>query len=503
MRRILYVFICLTILFTVTGCKKVPPGQSKAEKKETVIKKTGPAQTDVRVDADAEAIVPEKEDEFLSKLNSSLSRISEEVKPSVVNISTTKKISIREHPFENLFNDPLFRKFFGDKFHSFGEKRKFSASSLGSGVIVTEDGYILTNNHVVKDVDEIKVTLQDKREFPGRIIGTDPKSDLAIVKVNADGLPVIKMGKSEHLKVGEVVIAIGNPFGLDHTITMGIVSAIGRSNVGIAEYEDFIQTDAAINPGNSGGALVNVKSELIGINTAIFSTSGGYMGVGFAVPSDMAAAVMQSIIKHGKVVRGWLGVTIQNISPDLAKHFQIKHEKGVLITNILNASPAEKAGLKRGDVIIEFDGKPVFDSTNLRNRVAGTLPEQESVLKIIRNGNEITLTVIIGEQQNTLAGISGTYDNVLAGIHIQELSKEIKEAMNIPQSVTGIIVTNIDLSSPAAGMLKKDDVIQEINRNEIKNIEDYKDSASHIKPDEDILLLVYRSGGYIYITLNP
>jgi len=503
MRRILYALICITMLFTVTGCKKVPPGQSKADKKKTVIEKNVPVQTEVKEEAGAEAFVPEKEDEFLSKLNSSLSRISEEVKPSVVNISTTKKISTREHPFEDLFNDPLFRKFFGDKFHSFGEKREFSTSSLGSGVIVTEDGYILTNNHVVKDVDEIKVTLQDKREFTGRVIGADPKSDLAIVKVEADGLPIIKMGKSEDLKVGEVVIAIGNPFGLDHTITMGIVSAIGRSNVGIAEYEDFIQTDAAINPGNSGGALVNVKSELIGINTAIFSTSGGYMGVGFAVPSDMANAIMQSIIKHGKVVRGWLGVTIQNINPDLAKHFQIQHKKGALITDILNNTPAEKAGLKRGDVIIEFDGKSVDDSANLRNRVAGTLPEQESVLKIIRDGNEVTLTVIIGEQEDTSAGIGGTYDNLLAGINIQELTMEIREAIKIPSSVTGIIVTNINASSPAAGMLKKDDVIQEINRNEIKNIENYKDAASNIKPEEEILLLVYRSGGYIYITLNP
>jgi serine protease Do len=503
MRRILYTLICLTMLFTVTGCKKVPPGQSKADKKEAVIEKTVPVQTEVKEEEVAEAIVPEKEDEFLSKLNSSLSKISEKVKPSVVNISTTKKISFREHPFEDLFNDPLFRKFFGDKFHKFGEKREFSTSSLGSGVIVTADGYILTNNHVVKDVDEIKVTLHDKRELTGRVIGADPKSDLAIVKVEADGLPVIKMGKSGNLKVGEVVIAIGNPFGLDHTITMGIVSAIGRSNVGIAEYEDFIQTDAAINPGNSGGALVNVKSELIGINTAIFSTSGGYMGVGFAVPSDMADSVMQSILKHGKVVRGWLGVTIQNINPDLAKHFQIAHEKGALITNVLNDTPAEKAGLKRGDIIVEFDGKPVDDSTTLRNMVAGTLPEKESALKIIRNGNEMSITVIIGEQPDTSAGISGTYDNVLAGIHIQELTKEIKELMKLPQSVTGMIVTNIDENSHAAGMLKKDDVIQEINRNEIKNIENYKDAASHIKPEEEILLLVYRSGGYIYITLKP
>ena len=502
MKRILYTLLCLTMLLAVTSCKKIQPGQEKTKTKEPVIKEAVIKQSKGKSETVREAIQP-AEDEFLGRLNASLSRVAEEVKPSVVNISTTRKVSIKEHPSGDLFDDPFFKKFFGDKFHNFGGKREFRTSSLGSGVIVTEDGYILTNNHVIKDVDEIKVILHDKREFTGNVVGSDPKSDIAIIKIKANGLPAIRMGKSESLKVGELAIAIGNPFSLGHTITMGIISAVGRSNVGIAEYEDFIQTDAAINPGNSGGALVNVKGNLIGINTAILSTSGGYMGIGFAIPSDMANTIMQSIIKHGKVVRGWLGVTIQSVNADLAKHFHIKQEKGALITNVMKDTPAEKAGLKRGDVIIEFDGKPVDDSTALRNRVAGTLPDTESVIKILREGNEITLTVVIGEQPSAIAGLSGTYDNVLAGISVQELASEINGIFKIPQSVTGIIVTNIEDSSPAAELLRKNDIIQEINRKEIKSIKDYEDMASKIKSEEDLLLLVYRSGGYIYITIKP
>lgn len=504
-RGIPYALICLAILLVVAGCKKVEPDRKQTAVEEPVMEKTMPVQGESAGETVVEAPVNEEEGSFLERLNSSLSRISEEVKPSVVNISTTKKIALRNHPLEDFLNDPLFRRFFGDRFHDFGGDREFESSSLGSGVIVTSDGYILTNNHVVKDVDEINVTLYDKRELTGRVIGSDPKSDIAIIKVEATDLPVIKMGSSGSLKVGEVVVAIGNPFGLDHTITMGIVSAIGRSNVGIAEYEDFIQTDAAINPGNSGGALVNVRSELVGINTAIFSTSGGYMGIGFAVPSDMASSVMQSIIKHGKVIRGWLGVTIQDVRPDLAKHFQIQSERGALITNVLDGTPAEEAGLKRGDIIIEIDGRPVDDAAILRNRVAGTLPDQQSILKIVRDGNEMIIPVVIGEQPDSLTKLTGSfsYDNVLSGIQMRELTGEARERMRIPPNVSGVIVTHIDKDSPAADVLKEDDVVQEINRAEIRSMKHYNEIASAIGPEADILLLVYREGGYIYITLHP
>src|SRR5208283_686684 len=246
-----------------------------------------------------EKIISRESINLLSKLSDALAEVADAARPAVVNISTTSIVTMQDHPFGDMFNDPLFRHFFGDQFGQQGQKRKFKSSALGSGVIVSENGYILTNNHVIKGADEIKVILYDKREFKGKVVGSDPRTDLAVVKINAKDLPTLKIGESSKLKTGDIVLAIGNPFGLNQTITMGIVSAVGRSNVGISDLEDFIQTDAAINPGNSGGALVNSNGELVGVNTAIFSTSGGYMGIGFAIPSDMAKSVMDSIIKQG------------------------------------------------------------------------------------------------------------------------------------------------------------------------------------------------------------
>ncbi|HHN65132.1 MAG TPA: DegQ family serine endoprotease [Nitrospirae bacterium] len=441
--------------------------------------------------------------DFLGKLSKSLSEVAEKVKPAVVNISTTKTVTLRETPFDEFFNDPFFRRFFGRDFPFGHKKRKYRSSALGSGVIVTDDGYILTNNHVIKDADEIKIVLQDKREFKGKVIGTDPKTDLAVVKIDAKGLPALKLGDSDRLHVGEIVLAVGNPFGLSHTITMGIVSAVGRSKVGIADYEDFIQTDAAINPGNSGGALVNIKGELIGINTAIFSTSGGYMGIGFAIPSNMAKAVMESIIKYGKVIRGWLGVTIQDLTPEIAEHFGIKEEKGSLVTDVVKGSPAEKAGFRRGDLIIEFDGKPVKDSTSLRNMVANTPPGKTVPVKVIREGKEVVLNVTLGEfPEERVISSATAEENVLRGVHVQELTPELREGLGIPEKVRGVVVTGVEEDSPAYEVLKRNDVIQEINRKSIKNIKDYRDAVSRLKKGESVLLLVYRGNGYIYITIK-
>ncbi|NOY65767.1 MAG: DegQ family serine endoprotease [Nitrospirae bacterium] len=441
--------------------------------------------------------------DFLGKLSTSLSEVAEKVKPAVVNISTTKTVTLRQTPFDEFFNDPFFRRFFGPDF-PFGHKRKYRSSALGSGVIVTDDGYILTNNHVIKDADEIKVVLQDKREFKGKVIGTDPKTDLAVVKIDATGLTALKLGDSDKLHVGEIVLAVGNPFGLSHTITMGIVSAVGRSQVGIADYEDFIQTDAAINPGNSGGALVNTKGELVGINTAIFSTSGGYMGIGFAIPSNMAKAVMKSIIKYGKVIRGWLGVTIQDLTPEIAEHFDIKEEKGSLVTDVVKDSPADKAGFRRGDLIIEFDGKPVKDSTSLRNMVANTPPGKRVQVKVIREGKERILNVTLGEfpEEETISSAATAEENVLRGVHVQELTPDLRESLGIPEKVQGVVVTGVEEDSPAYEVLKRNDVIQEINRESIKSIKDYKKTVSKLKKGESVLLLVYRGGGYIYITIK-
>ncbi|HXX56634.1 MAG TPA: Do family serine endopeptidase, partial [Thermodesulfovibrionales bacterium] len=293
------------------------------------------------------------------------SEIVAAVSPAVVNISSTKVIR-RDSP---AFSEDPFFDFF-NPFHDFGLPKKWKEQSLGSGVIVSKDGYIITNNHVVEQSEDIRVTLYDRRSFRGKVVGADPKTDIAVVKISADDLPTAPWGDSDRLQVGEFVLAIGNPFGLSHTVTMGIISAVGRANVGIADYEDFIQTDAAINPGNSGGPLVNIKGELIGINTAIFSRSGGYQGIGFAVPSNMARLVMDQLMKQGRIVRGWLGVSIQDVTPELSQKFGLKDARGALVSDVTKGSPAEKAGIARGDIILEFNGKEITSVGGLRNLVA-------------------------------------------------------------------------------------------------------------------------------------
>ncbi len=297
------------------------------------------------VDSLAAPRVSSQSVESLTKIGHAMAEVSAAVKPAIVNISTTRTVKISGGGADPFFDDPFFRRFFGDKFGRQRQPKEQKSAALGSGVIVSSDGYIITNYHVVKEADEIKVLLSDKREFSGKVIGSDPKTEISVVKIEAKGLPTLNWGDSDALEVGEIVLAVGNPFGLNQTVTMGIVSAVGRANVGIADYEDFIQTDAAINPGNSGGALVNVRGEVVGINTAIFSTSGGYQGIGFAIPSNMVKSIKDSLVKKGRVVRGWLGVSIQSITPELAKQFNLKGEKGVLVSDVNESSPAEKAGL--------------------------------------------------------------------------------------------------------------------------------------------------------------
>ena len=440
---------------------------------------------------------------FLSKLSSSLAEVADAARPAVVNISTTSTVVMQDNPFGDMLADPFFRRFFGDQFGQPGQKRKFKSSALGSGVIVSEHGYILTNNHVIQGADEIKVILYDKREFKGKVVGSDPRTDLAVIKINAKDLPTIKFGESDRLKTGDVVLAIGNPFGLNQTITMGIVSAVGRSNVGIADLEDFIQTDAAINPGNSGGALVNNNGELVGINTAIFSTSGGYMGIGFSIPSDMAKTVMDSIVKHGKVIRGWLGVSIQNLTPELAKSLKIKEAEGALISGVEKGSPADKADLKRGDLIIGLDAKKINDSTNLRNTVSATAPGTSVTLRIIRDGKEQTLTVVLGEYKEKKITKKTEYNNILKGITVQELTPSLRDKLKLPEDLNGVAVTEISSDSPAQDLLQTNDVIQEVNRTPIQSVQDYEQVVSQIGDKDVVLLLIYRGGGSIYLTIKP
>jgi len=451
--------------------------------------------------AKGKAISPESV-KTLNKLSDALAEVAETVRPAVVNISTTSVVTMEENPFGDMFNDPMFRHFFGDQFGP-GQKRKFKSSALGSGVIVSEHGYILTNNHVVKDAEEIKIILYDKREFKGKVVGVDSRTDLAVVKIDAKDLPTLTFGDSAKLKVGDVVLAVGNPFGLNQTITMGIVSAVGRSNIGLSDFEDFIQTDAAINPGNSGGALVNGSGELVGINTAIFSTSGGYMGIGFAIPSDMAKTVMDSIIKHGRVIRGWLGVSIQNLTPELAKSLGIKDTEGALIAGVENDSPADKAGLKRGDLVVEMNGKKIKDVTTLRNTVASTAPGTKVDFKVNRNGKEMTITVTLAEYKEKKIIKKTEFNNVLKGVTVQQITPSLRDKLNLPEGMAGVVVTAVSPDSPAQGGLQPNDVIEEVNRKAVRTAQEYEDIVSKIGESDTVLVLIYRGGGSVYITIQP
>lgn len=316
---------------------------------------------------------------------------SKRAMPSVVNIFTTKEAKQPKSPF---MDDPFFRKFFGDRFDDQEEKQ----FSLGSGVVVSPQGYILTNNHVVEAADEIEIALPDGRKAVAKLVGTDPETDLAVIKVDLKDLPAITLAQIDQTKVGDVVLAIGNPFGVGQTVTMGIVSALGRNHLGINTFENFIQTDAAINPGNSGGALVDTNGNLLGINTAIYSRSGGSLGIGFAIPVTTVKTVMESIINTGQVVRGWIGVEPQDITPELAESFGLKKKSGTIIAGVLKNGPADKSGMKPGDILVAIEGKPVTDTTNMLNLIAQLTPTNKVKMTVLRKTQELTLDVTIGKR---------------------------------------------------------------------------------------------------------
>lgn len=390
--------------------------------------------------------------------------------------------------------------------------------SAGSGVIVDANGFIVTNNHVVEGATQITVTLSDRREFSAKVVGTDPKTDLAVIKIDAKDLPALKWADYEKLQVGDLVLAVGSPFGLSSTVTLGIISALGRGNVGIADYEDFIQTDAAINPGNSGGALVNMSGELMGINTAIFSRTGGSEGIGFAIPSSIAVDIVDSLQKTGKVVRGWMGVAIQEITPALAKSFKLPEQrKGVLISDVNENGPSHTAGIRRGDVVIAFNGKEVQNVSQLRNLVARTMVGKDAQVKILRDGKEQTLAVKVAErptdemlakkepsapkEQPETAKLP---DNVLASIRVQGLDAATMSQFNIPAKMTGVVVTSVENGGAAeAAGLQHGDVIQEVNHEVVKTLEDYQKASRKLKKDELAVLLLSRQGNNLFVAVNP
>ncbi len=440
------------------------------------------------------------------ELEESLIHVSEDVKLSVVSITTVK---VFKHPSTGRYHGDQYGRGHGDRrdrrgpFDEFFDKfmpkappkGEFKTQSLGSGVIVRIDdgtGYILTNNHVVADMDELKVKLSDKREFDAEIVGTDEQTDLAVIKIEGKNLKSATMGDSEDLKQGQWAIAIGNPFGLTHTVSVGVVSAIGRSGVGIANYENFIQTDAAINPGNSGGPLVNIDGEVIGINTAIFTRSGGYQGIGFAIPVNMAKAVLRDLIEKGKVTRGWLGVAIQNMDESLAEQFGVEVTEGVLISDVQDNSPAQEAGFERGDIVIGYNNREITDVNRLRNIVAQTEVGKTVEVRVLRKEKEKILTVKIGEQPSDLfASGKSSIGNDL-GISVQNLTEELAKSFEF-EGETGVVVTAVEPGSPAARSdIKEGDLIKEVNREKINNLEEFRDALKRTAEGKDILLLLRR-----------
>ena len=444
--------------------------------------------------------------EELEKQNRAYEKIAQTVTPAIVNIRTTQITRVEQSPF---FADPFFRQFFGDMFGQFGVPREQRKHALGSGVLLSSDGYIITNEHVIRRASEIEVMLSDRRIFKAKIVGTDPRSDIAVIKIEGKGLPTAPWGDSNSLKPGAIVMAFGNPFGLSFTVTRGSVNAVGRSGLGIEDYEDFIQTDAAINPGNSGGALVNVRGQVVGINTAILSPSqgggqGGWAGVGFAIPSNTARNIMESIIKTGKVVRGYLGVTPGDLNPALARQFKVPDISGVLVNQVEPNGPADKAGLKQGDVIRTLNGKTVDGTARFRALVAGMNPGTEITLRILREGRSETIKITLVEQPATVAGTDGGQaqtEGTLRGIMVQNLTPAIREELGLP-STRGVVIADLDPSAPAARVgLQPGDVIQSINRQPIDSVAEFNRLAAQARGE--ILLRVNRQGSSAFVVLPP
>jgi Do/DeqQ family serine protease len=428
--------------------------------------------------------------------------------PAVVNIQTTSRVQTRQQtPIPNLPDE--FRRFFGDPFGE-QEPSPRQQRGLGSGVIVSNEGYILTNNHVVENATEITVQLNDRRQMTAKLIGTDPRSDLAVLQIESNGLTAMKLGDSSRLRVGDLVLAIGNPFGLDETVTMGIVSATGRRNTQIAPdggYADFIQTDAAINPGNSGGALVNARGELVGINTAIYSGTGGNLGIGFAIPVNMARGIMEQILKTGKVSRGYLGILIQDVTPDLAKAFNLSSTDGVLVGDVSADSPGAKAGLRNGDVVVAVNGQSVTDAQDLRLRVSQIAPGTSVRLDIMRDGQRQQINATLGELPEAQARAGGPdtpqpSDAALEGLQVSALTPQIAQQLDLPAGIRGVVITGVDPNSAAAEVgLQRGDVIQEVNRRAVANIEQFR-AAVRDAGNQPLLLLVNRGGQTQYVVLS-
>jgi serine protease Do len=427
--------------------------------------------------------------------------------PAVVNIRSSKVVKSNGPNMSPFFNDPFFRQFFGDQFGQ-GQRqpRHEREQSLGSGVIVSPDGTVLTNNHVIDGASDIHVYLSDKREFKATLVGTDPKTDVAVLKIEGKDLPTLALGDSSKLQVGDLVFAIGDPFGIGETATMGIVSATGRGGLGIENYEDFIQTDAAINPGNSGGALMDLHSNLVGLNTAILTGgSGGNQGVGFAIPVNMVRNVMDQILAHGKVVRGYLGIYIQDLTPELARQFGLNQGGGVLVGDVSPDTPASRAGLKKGDVILQLNGTPVDSRSSLQVQISQTPPGTPVKLEVRRDGKTQNLTVNLGElpEKAEKFGQGEKPSGALEGVDVETLTPEIAQQLDLPAGTRGVVVGSVDSSSAAAASgLSRGDVIQEVNHKPVHNTEEFRQALAGAE-GKPVLLLVNHGGVTGYMVIEP
>jgi len=432
---------------------------------------------------------------------SSFAPVLKKVLPSVVNISSSKVVKAAPQMDARL--DPFFRQFFGNDGGPLNIPKDRREKSLGSGVIVSPEGYILTNNHVVDGATDVRVMLSDKREFEARVVGSDPKTDIAVLKIEGSDLNPITLGDSSKVEVGDTALAIGDPFGVGQTVTKGIISAKGRGNLGIEDYEDFLQTDAPINPGNSGGALINDRGELVGINTAIIAEgSGGSQGIGFAVPVNLAHNVMEQILKNGKVVRAYMGILPQNMTPEMAKAFGEKEARGIVVGDVTPKSPAHEGGIQRGDIILAVNGKPVNDSNQLRMDISMMQPGSNVKLTVLRNGSEKQMSLKLAEMPTETAKAEPENDDestkAVQGVEVTNLTARTAERLGLPSSVAGVVVTDIDPASKVADSgLRKGDVIQEVNHQPVKNVSEFQSALK--KAGDEPLLLVNRRGQTLFI----
>ncbi|HWF38676.1 MAG TPA: Do family serine endopeptidase [Candidatus Acidoferrales bacterium] len=444
----------------------------------------------------------------LGSFQNGFSSVIDPALPAVVNISSTSLIK-KQANMPGFFNDPFFRQFFGDQFPAPSATPQMERQySLGSGVIVNSNGYILTNNHVVSGATDVEVFTQERQRFKAKVIGTDPNTDIAVLKIDDTGMTTLTLGDSSRLKVGDLVFAIGDPFGVGETATSGIVSATGRALGGTIEhYEDFIQTDSAINPGNSGGALIDAHGNLIGINTAIISGGGGgNQGIGFAIPIAMARNVMEQIVDHGKVIRGYLGVTIQAVSPEMADAFGLTRGGGALIGDVTPNSPAAKAGIERGDIVLELNGQAVNGPDDLSVRISEMAPGATVHLKIFRNGQNRDVDVTLGEYPQNAASTqpaAGVAASTLKGLQVQNLTPDLAQQFSVPPSTAGVVVTSVDPASAAATAgVQAGDVIQDVNRKPVNNTEQYE-QALQGKTNQAVLLLLNRKGTTHFVVVEP